>query len=231
MHVIRHIRNPGSKDSALNLRPGEIVKVLSEDEILATLDENGTLEGLPFMFEMRKYCRRAFRVLTRIDKIVIEDNGTRRIKNAVLLKGAICDGEAHRGCDRTCPIIWKESWLKQDQSSLRSQTARKVPAINCSADSEDETLSCQATQLVKATSPLPFWDIRQCFWDIQSGTLDPLKILQMSLLSLNSPFQKSLLRRKGNPIRGKCKQTPTIDLGLQPWELVEVRSKEEILAL
>ena len=42
--------------------PGDVVKVLSEREILATLDENGTFEKMPFMPEMLDFCGRTFRV-------------------------------------------------------------------------------------------------------------------------------------------------------------------------
>ena len=46
----------------LHLRVGEIVEVRSEAEILATLDERGELDGLPFMPEMLDFCGRRFRV-------------------------------------------------------------------------------------------------------------------------------------------------------------------------
>ena len=45
-----------------SLLPGELVEVLSEAEILATLDEKGTFEKLPFMPEMLKFCGKQFRV-------------------------------------------------------------------------------------------------------------------------------------------------------------------------
>jgi hypothetical protein len=100
-------------DLILNLIPGEIVEVRSESEILSTLDENGSLDGLPFTFEMRKYCGKRFRVLKRVDKINVEGVGMRRTKNMFILEGVTCNGEAHGGCDRTCPLIWKEAWLKR----------------------------------------------------------------------------------------------------------------------
>ena len=42
----------------LSLRAGEMVEVLSQAEVLATLDQNGRLEELPFMPEMFRYCGR-----------------------------------------------------------------------------------------------------------------------------------------------------------------------------
>jgi hypothetical protein len=43
-----------SRQDVLNLRVGKSVEVRSESEILATLDEKGELEALPFMPEMRQ---------------------------------------------------------------------------------------------------------------------------------------------------------------------------------
>lgn len=106
------------KNFVLNFRAGEIVEVCSENEILATLDGNDTLEGLPFMPEMRKYCGRRFKVLKRVDKIIVEGSGKRRMKNSVLLEGVTCDGEAHGGCRRTCLLFWKGAWLKRLQNDL-----------------------------------------------------------------------------------------------------------------
>ena len=45
-----------------DLRAGDWVEVRSSEEILATLDERGRLEALPFMPEMLQYCGKRFRV-------------------------------------------------------------------------------------------------------------------------------------------------------------------------
>ena len=42
--------------SARGLCVGDLVEVRSADEIIATLDERGELENLPFMPEMLKFC-------------------------------------------------------------------------------------------------------------------------------------------------------------------------------
>src|SRR5947199_387492 len=44
---------------------GDWVEILSKNEILATLDSNGRLEGLPFMPQMLKFCGRRFQVHKR----------------------------------------------------------------------------------------------------------------------------------------------------------------------
>jgi hypothetical protein len=101
------------EESILNLRGGYIVDVRSEDEIARTLDENGSLEGLPFMPEMRRYYGKSFRVLKRVDNMFVEELGPRRIKNAVILAGITCDGSAHAECARTCPFLWKRLGRKR----------------------------------------------------------------------------------------------------------------------
>ena len=54
--------------SSLNLKVGDWVEVRSREEILATLDQNGRLENLPFMPEMLQYCGQRLRVFKRADK-------------------------------------------------------------------------------------------------------------------------------------------------------------------
>lgn len=108
---------------ALHLQPGELVEVLSEDEIHYTLDDKGRLRGLEFIPEMRKFCGKQFRVYKRLEDIILETTGEiRKIKNTVLLEGAICDGSEHFGCDRSCFCFWREAWLKRVPSET---TARK----------------------------------------------------------------------------------------------------------
>ena len=51
-----------SAGTKLYLRPGEWVEVLSQAEILATLNDDGTLDGLPFMPEMLTHCGSRYKV-------------------------------------------------------------------------------------------------------------------------------------------------------------------------
>jgi len=48
------------------LRPGDLVEVRTANEILRSLDSNGTLDGLPFMPEMVEFCGRGYRVFQRV---------------------------------------------------------------------------------------------------------------------------------------------------------------------
>ena len=47
---------------SLALKVGVVVEVLTAEEILATLDENGELDNLPFMPEMLRFCGRRLTV-------------------------------------------------------------------------------------------------------------------------------------------------------------------------
>ncbi|MBB2909099.1 hypothetical protein FHS43_000345 [Streptosporangium becharense] len=112
----------------LGLRVGETVEVLGEAEIMATLDGNGELEGLPFMPEMLAFCGRRLTVHKVAHKLcdTINRTGMRRMERAVHLIGARCDGQAHGGCQTACQFYWKEAWLRRVDPA--NSAAPAVPA-------------------------------------------------------------------------------------------------------
>lgn len=219
------------KNSVLNLCPGEVVEIRSENEIFSTLDENGTLEGLPFIPEMRKYCGERYKVLKRVNKIVVEVEGfgMRRMKNTVILDGVTCDGEAHNGCRRTCLLLWKEEWLERVHKN-GGQSLKDVTRTTNLTSLSDEIFPCQSTSLIRATSPLHIWDISQYLWDIKCRTFKPFERMFMFIIWLSLELRMFLGGKKHVTISGKLKRTPTVALNLRPGELVEVKSKDEILA-
>ena len=111
----------------LDLRAGDLVEVRSAEEILATLDERGRLEALPFMPEMLKFTGERFRVQKRAFKGCdqIDHSGMHRMERAVHLDGARCDGQAHGGCQAGCLIYWKEGWLRRVETG---EAAAAAPA-------------------------------------------------------------------------------------------------------
>ena len=93
---------------------GDWVEVLSKEDILRTLDENGRLDGLPFMPQMFKYCGQRFRVYKRAYKFSDTLRGHyagRRLQDGFHLN-LRCDGQAYGGCQAGCLIFWKGAWLK-----------------------------------------------------------------------------------------------------------------------
>ena len=94
---------------------GDLVHVRPAKEILATLDDRGELDGLPFMPEMVDQCGRTFRVLARADRVCDTISGqarSMRIADAVFLDDLRCDGSGHQTCQAVCRIYWKEAWLR-----------------------------------------------------------------------------------------------------------------------
>ena len=187
----------------LKLKTGDWVEVRSKEEILATLDDKGQLEGMPFMPEMFRFCGRRFQVYKSAHKTcdtVFPVRG-RRVHRAVHLNTR-CDGSAHGGCQAGCLIFWKEAWLKPVDAklggtvSLSSSAATLANSTKCTEsdvnaatqrlDPETGTsvYSCQATQLPYFTSDLNWWDIRQYIEDYRSGNVALGRIMAGLLYSL-----------------------------------------------
>ncbi|HXG46897.1 MAG TPA: hypothetical protein VNO52_04675 [Methylomirabilota bacterium] len=252
----------------LNLHAGDWVEVRRKEEILSTLDARGCLEGLPFMPEMFAFCGRRFRVFKRAHKTcdTIEKTGGRRMANAVHLEDVRCDGAAHGGCEATCMIFWKEAWLRRvslDGAPVPDETVPpaaipggcsepavwKAARIEDPSAPDDPTFVCQATQLLAATTPLKWWDVRQYIEDFTSGNVGLRRLVCSAVYSLVSHLSEAGVGL-GRPIRwlydrirpggvpfprrrgsiGLEERTPSLELNLQPGEMVRVRSFSEILA-
>jgi hypothetical protein len=187
-----------SSRGALDLKAGELVEVLSQEEILRTLDDRGRLAAMPFMPEMLQYCGKRFRVHKRADKTC--DNilpwNMRRVKDAVHLAGVRCDGKAHADCDAGCLIFWHEGWLKRvtatspevvriaphdpagigtdikaNRAGCTMQSLERAVSMKTEPVSGEPVYSSQATDLREFTSDLPWWNLLQYVRDIRSGNL------------------------------------------------------------
>ena len=260
---------PGS----LKLKAGELVEVRNREEILSTLDKNGCLDGMPFMPEMFAFCGSRLRVFKRAHKTcdTICWSGSRRITNAVHLENIRCDGQAHGGCQADCLIFWKEAWLKRASSVAGAGERGQPSSRDVSADSpcctESDVLAnacrtsstatdepiyvCQATQLLQASTPLPWWDLRQYWEDYTSGNFSLKWMLGVifyanynALMNAgqNWGWRKPLgwiydavQKLRGRPPHPRAKgripagaPTPSANLNLQPGERVRVKTFEAI---
>ena len=257
--------------TVLNLRVGEWVQVKSAEEILATLDERGEFESLPFMPELLRFCGKRFRVYRRADKAcdTIDWSTLRRMENAVHLAQLRCDGSAHGGCQAGCLLYWKEAWLERVPAepgrervpSAASHVTRAAPGEPPAAGTPEAALlavlepntqkgvesgetvySCQATELKRATpSEVPWWQPAQYVQDLRSGnaTLDRvIRGLMIGFFNKLQQVNKRFLPRftlihGGNEypfLNGRERgNRPADGLNLEPGEMVEVKSKDEIL--
>jgi hypothetical protein len=261
---------------ALNMkaRVGDWVEVLSKEEILRTLDKNGRLDELPFMPQMFKYCGQRFRIYKTAHKTcdTVSGNYTgRRLQDGYHLN-LRCDGHAYGGCQAGCLIFWKAAWLKPVDGPIQVQyVPKRLHSTSEKADSSphctesdvlvatqrdgpvaDVRYSCQATELLKYTNPLSWWDARQYVDSFRSGDIT-LPEIARGFLFLSYYYGTLAFSEKwGRPARWLYNQfqaitggipfprlkgkipvgqpTPRRDLGLRPGDLVRVKSYEEILA-
>ena len=243
------------------LRPGDVVEVRSPAEILSTLDNEASINGMPFMGEMLQYAGRRFTVTHRVEKICDTASGSppnsRRMHDTVLLDDLRCDGSAHGGCQAGCRFYWKESWLRRvDQAPRPAESGEDARAEleqlaanggrASRADNGDgiEIYRCQATEAVRASEKLHPFDLRQYARELSSGNVGPERFLRVSLRAMTRLIVvklrvRGIARRSGllslwrrfvkaAPAAPLSPAAAAVKLDLQPGEVVEVRSREEI---
>ena len=104
--------------AALDLKPGDWVRVKSYDEILSTLDENNKNRGLYFDAEHVPYCEGRYRVLATVRQIIDEPSGKmiRFKSNSIILEGVCCQSrysDKRMFCPRAIYRYWREIWLER----------------------------------------------------------------------------------------------------------------------
>jgi len=187
-------------------RAGALVEVRSKEEILATLDEHGCVDGLPFMPEMFAFCGQHFQVRSVAHKTCDTAHRTwhgRRLQATVHLADLRCDGTAHGGCQAACSLFWKDAWLKPADDDVRSRGVTLGLEVKIACDEaqllantrshptqaeEELRYYCQATNLYEATEPLAWWDVRQYFFDILTGNQSVGRVVRRLWLAMLRAF-------------------------------------------
>jgi hypothetical protein len=247
-------------DRTIGLKVGDLVEVRSAEEILATLDERGELENLPFMPEMLAFCGQRLTVHKVAHKLCdsLSWTGMHAMPRAVHLTDARCSGAAHGGCQTACNLYWKEEWLLRVEPGNPPTTAtpgangrdgrRLLPILEVNARREPDTdgqprYACQATEILRAAPDrVRLSEVSQYIKDVSTGNASPPFVARSVLVGLFNRFQS--LSRKRLPERLQFRRglrwgflegrsgnpTPSTVLDLQPGERVRIKSKEEILA-
>jgi hypothetical protein len=128
-------------------------------------------------------------------------------------------------------------------------TVESLQATVSKFNSDGEIVySCQATEVPKFTSHMSFWDPRQYIRDLRSGNLKTgfegpsrghrvlelilaaIRLLQASIIGFFNEVQARSHGSRYPFIEGSAEKTPIEKLDLQPRELVQVCSREEIVA-
>jgi hypothetical protein len=179
------------------LRAGDLIEVRSREEILATLDADGTLEGMPFMPEMLQYCGQQFTVAAVAHKTCDTAHRTqgRQLDRMVHLQETRCDGSAHGGCEAHCNLFWREEWVRR-VSSANAPTESARPSVKActegrlyevtsasNSDPDSPVYRCQATQLFAASRPLAWWDLRQYVRDVRTGNHRSMLVMRVLFLA------------------------------------------------
>jgi hypothetical protein len=235
------------------LRVGETVEIRPLAEIVATLDDTGRLDGMPFMPEMAAYCGQRATVVKRAHKTCDGHGNLRWLDDTVHLDGLRCDGSAHGGCQAKCLTYWKTSWLK-----LVADNGCEAPTRTGAAGDDAEFLArvgpttrqatdgtvryiCQATEVNAASRPLRVTELKQYLWDVSSGNCSLWTFVRVMLKTVFNRYQRwstthlppALRIREGRGlyhVQGQGTKTPKQTLDLNVGEQVRVRALPEIVA-
>jgi hypothetical protein len=228
--------------------PGDVVELRPPAEILASLDAGGSLDGLPFMPEMLAHIGRRFTVSRRVEKICnnvdFTSSAGRRMRSTVHLDDLRCDGSAHDGCQLACRLYWKEEWLRRvddgdarpaDSSALSDLEARVRSGTRTTREVDGETVEahrCQGTEALVASEPLNKFDPRQFGREVTSRNVKPTRLVAVILRTVWLKGLRVLrLRRLLVLPLSTAATSPAVEpVGLQPGDLVRVRSREEVAA-
>jgi hypothetical protein len=242
-----------SGNGKFNFRVGEWVEVRSAEEILATLDDKGCLDGLPFMPEMLRFCGSRFRIYKSAHKTAdtIELFTIRKMNHAVHLDELRCDGSAHGGCQAGCLLFWKDAWLNR-VSTGQNKSADARPAVVgegsaeksaawprllsstrlSTAPGQPERYRCQATEMLAATSEVrrrERWTPSFYLRDLTSGNVGLWDFIRFGALATLNAFLRRWFGFSFPRIQGSAPdKTPTGELKLQAGELVRVKPKRKI---
>ena len=226
------------------LARGDLVEVRSPGEILATLDHQGALGGLPFMPEMAALCGQRFTVERRAERIcdTVHYSGTRRLPDGVFLDDLRCDGSGHDGCQAECRFLWKEEWLRRvrpgtspspgsaqsDLAALVERCARNA-RVAAPVDGEPPRYRCQATELPRCTQHVELWDPIGYVREYACGNVSLGHFLTVtSRAVVQEPLRKLGLISEVH-VAGSAKKGDAFEqLDLKVGEWVRVKSREEI---
>ncbi len=246
-----------SRQSRHRLRAGGTIRVRSEADILATLDEHGRIDGQPFQPEMLRFVGQEMTIYKSAHKTcdtVAKTGNTLKMDHAWHLEGARCDGSAHGGCQQRCMHFWKEEWLEYaDGTPVKAPETRRPSAVvvdrstldddtqQASSTPDEPVYRCAATELLNSTTLVSPLSPTLYLADIRTGNASVRKVsfvVGMTLFnkyqSLSKRLPKFLRVKDGEPYpfaegTNVGKSVGPANTGLQIGERVRVRPRHEIV--
>lgn len=237
------LRRRASRSSPL--RQGDAVELRSPTEILATLDAEGSLGGVPFMPEMLRYLGGRFTVKARVERAcdTLTWTGARRMPDTVLLDDLRCDGGGHSGCQAGCRIYWKEAWLRPATAGSEPALVERneaftrlerLAAVNARGKrphvaSATEVFRCQATEFLHATEPLGWWDVRSFLHEVTCRNVSVWRFVRVVTRLAFDETRRRLGLTSSMPFKHPGDGAPHPPRAyLKPGDLVQIRPKREI---
>jgi len=118
----------------LNLQPGELVRIKSQEEILQTVDTSNKNRGMYWDAELVPYCRKTYKVRGRVTRLIGER--TRKMvvmKNpCIILDSVVCQAR-YSSCRMFCPKemfpYWREAWLERVDANAEDPTRMREAAV------------------------------------------------------------------------------------------------------
>lgn len=196
------------------------------------------------MPEMSVYCGTRQKVVRRLTRICDDALSGKfwSISDAYILSTGRCDGSHHGGCQLGCALFWRDAWLSPDAPPKKFglggsgsvvapvEPECTVPSI-VSRTNKTESLHyrCQVTSYKAAATSLGQFGLRAYYEDLLSCNRSLISLLKIIALALTDELSRSL-GGPGypRPLLGKNMATPNEDTGLQPGDMVVVKSIKEI---
>jgi hypothetical protein len=164
-----------------------------------------------------------------------------RLTDTVALEDARCNGAGHAGCKLRCQLLWKHVWLELRNGAKAMDAAADTSGdagdeiVDCVADrasclttQRDGRIVCQATELVRATRRLPWWDVRQYVRSLCAREVSLVDLLRIFVVGACNKVRAACGGAPLGTVRGRQRRTPADRLDLEPGECVEVKRIEEI---
>jgi hypothetical protein len=119
----------------LDLRPGELVRVKSHEEILNTVDTANKNRGMYWDAELVPYCGGTYRVLRRVSRLIGERTGKMlEMKSACIALDSVLCQARYSSCRMFCPKgmypYWREIWLERVGEPSAVSAATEETAVS-----------------------------------------------------------------------------------------------------
>jgi hypothetical protein len=194
------------------------------------------------MPEMLQYLSGRFAVTARVERAcdTIENYEARRMPNTVLLDDLRCDGSAHGGCEAGCRLYWKEAWLRRisadaPRGPAPSDALRELEervSMNTRAarnEAEVEAYRCQATEFLRGTESLRWYDPRSFIRELTCGNVGIGRWCQVTSRAALNAIATRLGFRLTGPVHPRPDAVATAgELNLKAGDVVQVKSQAEI---